>query len=73
MKCIDTLFSKYGLLKNLENYILIIMTFLFAGSAIVYYRLGSSLLESDITEILDNKFEDNKKNNSQYFNLNNIN
>ena len=27
MKCIDTLFSKYGLLKNLENYILIIMTF----------------------------------------------
>ena len=62
MKCIDTLFSKYGLLKNLENYILIIITFLFAGSAIVYYRLGSSLLESDITEILDNKFEDDKKN-----------
>ena len=27
MKCVDTIFSKYVLLKNLENYILIIMTF----------------------------------------------
>ena len=62
MKCIDTLFSKYGLLKNLENYILIIMIFLYAGSAILYYRIGSSLLESDIAEILDNKFENEKKN-----------
>ena len=67
MKCIDTLFSKYGLLKNLENYILIIMTFLYAGSSIVYYRLGSSLLESDITEILENKFENEKKNKEHGF------
>ena len=43
------------------------MTFLYAGSSIVYYRLGSSLLESDITEILENKFENEKKNNPQYF------
>jgi len=65
MKCIDTLFSKYGLLKNLENYILIIMTFIFAGSSILYYRLGSELLGSDIAEILDNKMEEEKKNKSK--------
>ena len=62
MKCIDTLFSKYGLLKNLENYILIIMSFFYAGSSLIYYRIGSGLLESDITEILDDKLKNEKMN-----------
>jgi hypothetical protein len=57
MKCIDTLFSKYGLLKNLENYILILMIILYAISSILFYRIGSALLENDIKEILDNKYE----------------
>ena len=62
MKCIDTLFSKYGLLKNLEFYILIIMTVIFAISGILYYRIGSNLIESDIQEILDEKYKNDKKN-----------
>ena len=57
MKCIDTLFSKYGLLKNLENYILILMIILYVISSILFYRIGSALLENDIKEILDNKYE----------------
>ena len=57
MKCIDTLFSKYGLLKNLENYILIIMTFIYAGSSVPYFRYGSDSLRRDIKKILDNKLK----------------
>ena len=61
MKCVDTLFSKYGILKNLEFYILIIMAFLYTGSGILFYRMGYPLLENDIREILDNKYENNSK------------
>ena len=61
MKCVDTLFSKYGILKNLEFYILIIMAFLYTGSGIFFYRMGYPLLENDIREILDNKYENNSK------------
>ena len=61
MKCIDTLFSKYGLLKNLEFYILIIMSLLFLGSTIFFYRMGYPILESDIKDILDNKYEVQQK------------
>ena len=66
MKYVDTLFSKYGLLKNLENYILIIITFFYAGSSIVYFRIGSDLLESDMNEILDNKLQNEKKNSENH-------
>ena len=60
MKCVDTLFSKYGVLKNLEFYILIIMIILYAISAIIYYRIGNNLIENDIQEILDEKYKSNK-------------
>ena len=62
MKCVDTLFSKYGLLKNLEFYILIIMAVLFAGSGILFYRMGYPILENDIKEILDNIYENQQRN-----------
>jgi hypothetical protein len=61
MTCIDTLFSKYGLLKNLEFYILIIMTILYVISGVLYYRIGSYLIENDIKEILDEKYENDAK------------
>ena len=61
MTCIDTLFSKYGLLKNLEFYILIIMSILYVISGILYYRIGSYLIENDIKEILDQKYESDAK------------
>ena len=61
MKCIDTLFSKYGLLKNLEFYILITMSVLYVISGIFYYRIGSNLIEGDIQEILDIKYKNERK------------
>ena len=62
MKCVDTLFSKYGLLKNLEFYILIVMAVLYAGSGILFYRMGYPILENDIKEILDNIYENQQRN-----------
>ena len=61
MKCLDTLFSKYGLLKNLESYILIISTIIFAFSGILFQRIGWNLLDSDIQDILENKRKIKKK------------
>ena len=37
------------------------MTFFYAGSSIVYFRIGSDLLESDMNEILDNKLQNEKR------------
>ena len=68
MKCIDTLFSKYGLLKNLENYIIIIMTMLYIGSSVLYYNVGSTLLENDIKEILDGVYENEKSTKKSHIN-----
>ena len=65
MKCVDTLFSKYGLLKNLEFYILIIMAVLYAGSGILFYRMGYPILENDIKEILDNIYENKQQRNKK--------
>ena len=61
MKCIDTLFSKYGILKNLEFYIIIIMCILYTGSGVLFYRVGYPMLDENIKEILDNKYENESK------------
>ena len=61
MKCVDTLFSKYGLLKNLEFYILIVMAVLYTGSGILFYRMGYPILENDIKEIVDNIYENQQR------------
>ena len=52
MKCYNTLFSKLGLLKNLGNYILLLMIVIFSASSIFFYKVGYVLLDNDIKQIL---------------------
>ena len=55
MKCYNTLFSKYGLLKNMGNYILLFFVVIFAISGILFYKVGYVMLCNDIQEILNSK------------------
>jgi hypothetical protein len=52
MKCYNTVFSKFGLLKNLGNYILLLMIVVFSVSSIFFYKVGYILLDNDIKQIL---------------------
>ena len=52
MKCYNTVFSKFGLLKNLGNYILLLMIVVFSVSSIFFYKVGYVLLDNDIKQIL---------------------
>ena len=67
MKCFNTLFSKYGLLKNLGNYILLIITILFIGSGIFFYKIGFTLIDNDMKQIMKNKENDFHKNNNNIY------
>jgi len=67
MKCFNTLFSKYGLLKNLGNYILVIITILFFGSGIFFYKIGYNLIDNDMKEIMKNKENDLHKNHNNIY------
>jgi hypothetical protein len=52
MKCIDTLFSKEGLLTNIGNYILLSIIIIFLISSIFFYKCGYFLIEKMIEEII---------------------
>ena len=68
MKCFNTLFSKYGLLKNLGNYILVIITISFIVSGIFFYKVGYNLIDIDMKQIMKNK-ENNLHKNSNKDNI----
>ena len=55
MKCYNSLFSKYGLLKNLGNYILLLIIIIFTASCIFFFKVGYVMLCNDIKEILSIK------------------
>ena len=55
MKCINTLFTKDGIVRNIGNYILAFIIILFTVCTILFYKCGYHLLESDIQEILISK------------------
>ena len=65
MKCFGTLFTKYGLLKNIGNYVLLLIIVGFVISSIFFYKVGYTLLENEIKQILSIK-EANEKNISIY-------
>ena len=67
MKCYNTLFSKDGLLENIGNYILVIITIIFMILGIIFYKFGFPLLTEDIEEIisLKNKTKEKKKRNKK--------
>ena len=59
MKCIDTLFSKEGLLKNIGSYILLLSFVFLAISTFVFYKCGYHFIETSINDLI--KLKNNKK------------
>ena len=62
MKCYNTLFSKYGLLKNIGNYLLIFIIVIFSLSSIYFYKVGYTMLENEIKQILSMNEKAEEKN-----------
>ena len=52
MKCVYTLFSKDGLLKNIANYILIFILIAFIVLIILFYKVGYYTLGDDMNKII---------------------
>ena len=73
MKCYNALFSKYGLLTNMGNYILLLMIICFSISSIFFYKVGYTLLCNDIIQILSTKEQNEQKLNIYNSELNNMN
>ena len=59
MKCIDTLFSKEGLLTNIGSYILLLSFGFLAVSTFVFYKCGYHFIETSINDLI--KLKNNKK------------
>ena len=51
MKCVDTLFSKDGLLKNIGSYLLLFTFLFYAVSLFIYYKCGYQMIQDIIEEI----------------------
>ena len=55
IKCINTLFSKNGLLKNIGSYLLLTTIALFSISAVIFGKCGYQIIDQEIREILSSK------------------
>jgi len=55
MKCVDTLFSKEGLLTNIGSYLLIFTFVFFTISTFVFYKCGYQIIEDNINRIIGSK------------------
>ena len=55
LKCVDTLFSKEGLLTNIGSYILIIIIVFHLISIIIFYKCGYQFIDTYIQDIIDDK------------------
>ena len=52
MKCVDTLFSKDGLITNIGSYLLLFTFAFFAISIFIFYKCGYHIIENNIEEVL---------------------
>ena len=52
MKCIYTLFSKKGLIKNIGNYILIVIIISLLISTILFFKIGLHIFDTYIKKII---------------------
>ena len=52
IKCVDTLFSKDGLLTNIGCYIFLFILAIFSVSIIIFYKCGFLLIEKEIKNII---------------------
>ena len=55
MKCVDTLFSKEGLITNIGSYLLLFTFVVNAISAILFYKCGYHIIENHIEEVINSK------------------
>ena len=55
MKCVDTLFSKDGLLKNIGSYLLLFTFLFYAISVFIYYKCGYQMIQDNIQDITKEK------------------
>ena len=55
IKCINTLFSKNGLLKNIGSYLLLATIALFSINAVIFGKCGYQIIDQEIREILSSK------------------
>ena len=69
MKCVYTLFTKEGLISNIGSYIFAFIIILFLVSSILFYKIGYTLIESDIQSIMDEKQINEKQNNNKKVNI----
>ena len=56
IKCYKLLFSKEGLIKNVANYLILLILIIYIIAAIYFYVKGYDLICIEINEILDQKF-----------------
>ena len=61
MKCIYTLFSKEGLVRNYANYILLLIFLTYLILIILFYKVGYYILEGEINKII--KYKESIQNN----------
>ena len=55
IKCINTLFSKNGLLKNIGSYLLLINFAFFSIISIIFGKCGYQIIDQEIKEIISSK------------------
>ena len=71
MKCYHILFSKEGLEKNVESYILIFIIICFIILGILFQKCGYPMLNSDMKQIIE--FKEENKNIHNNVNMNDTN
>ncbi len=55
MKCVDTLFSKDGLLTNIGSYLLLSTFLFYTASVIIYYKCGHQIIQNYIQDFTREK------------------
>ena len=73
MKCTNALFTKDGLKNNISSYIFFIFIFYFMFSIILFIKCGYSLLEKDISDVINSKNNTTNKNKKKKKIVNNTN
>ena len=63
MTCIYTVFTKEGLVKNVGNYVLLLIFIGFAILTILFYKIGNEMLKMEIDHMLEGKQRNNKNKN----------
>ena len=62
MKCIYNVFTKEGLIKNVGNYILILIILTFSILALLFFKIGQEILLYEINQIIKSKTKKQNKN-----------